>query len=164
MTFLCGICQKRFCDNGAELLRVVLSLPKADGEGGADVDARLSIFFAFYGEIENASLRFAEDRLFPSIKTEYAGLSPHDRKFHIPKRTYEVTASVTELPSENGSDDASSMLCVTLTAMLKRRGSIQFEAVETQYFAERNGVFLLVPPPKEDEVKRQKKKQKKKRR
>jgi hypothetical protein len=126
---------KRFAEGNTELLRTVITLPHPVPDEGSAEETE-----TFYRDIGSHSLRFSEEQLLPILRKRYAALSPHDRKFHVPKYVYSVDAEPYDL----------SPVCfsIRLTATLSRRGAVLFQSEETHTWGLREGRFLLIPKEK----------------
>jgi len=128
--------EKRYCMDGEELLRAIVSIP-SDTE-----DDSLRVLADLCKALSDRSLLFAEERLFPSICAEYEGLSPHDRKFAIPRRVYRV-----DVRAETVTDEAyGEAIRMTVSVTLRRKGRTEFSRSEVRLWAKygKNPVFMMV--------------------
>lgn len=136
MEFSKDCTQRRYCAEGEELLRAVVSIPTVPQ------DEPFRVISELCREINDRSLLFAEKTLFPSIRAEYEMLSPHDRKFAIPRRVYRV-----EITAETASDETyGEAIRMVLSVTLRRRGRTEFHTEEIRLWAKdkKQNAFFMV--------------------
>lgn len=142
MEFPLVLTEKRYCSGGEELLRTVISMPE---QLPAEEMRELSRFLS---EIRERSLCFSEHILFPTVIKEYEALSPHDRKFQIPRRVYRVTVTLEREQSEAHGE----ILRTTLIVALRKRGRNEFEQRLKRIWAKdrRSGIYKMLIESKND--------------
>lgn len=134
--------EKRYSSGGEELLRTVLSMP--NGLEGEEMRELLR----FFSEISERTLCFSETILFPIAVEEYEALSPHDRKFQIPRRVYRVTVTLERAEGEG----EGRILRTVLSVALRKRGRNEFEQRIERIWARcgKAGVYKMVSESKND--------------
>ena len=138
--------EKRYSSGGEELLRTVLSTPNGlEGEEMRELSR-------FISEIKERTLCFSEHILFPIAVEEYEALSPHDRKFQIPRRVYRVTVALERAEGEGEAEREETILRTVLLLALRRRGRNEFEQRIERIWARcgKAGVYKMVTESKKD--------------
>lgn len=142
MEFPLVLTEKRYCSGGEELLRAVISMPnRLEGKEMTELSRFLS-------EIRERSLCFSEHILFPTVLKEYEALSPHDRKFQIPRRVYRVTVTLEREQNEGDGEILRSVLLVAL----RKRGRDEFTQRIERIWAKdrRSGIYKMLIESKND--------------
>lgn len=134
--------EKCYCSGGEELLRAVISMPEGlEGEEMREISRFLS-------EIGDRTLCFSENFLFPITVEEYEALSPHDRKFQIPRRVYRVTVTLEREQNEACGE----ILRTVLLVVLRRKGRNEFEQRIERIWSKhgKSGVYKMIPKTRSD--------------